>query len=537
MMSTGCTFEPALAFGRGLMVATVFSLPTAMAPALLGVAPVVAQTDSGFELNEAELHKALQDLDSKKFRHRDSAFLALVRGGTSSIATLETGAQSSGAEVRRRSIEALLLIAREKENQSAVIAALERLASAENPLVAEIAEKHLADLSMSDKERALQALKSQGVRVYQQQNGDVSSVYVMRDKHLAWLKYFPKLQSVGISGLQVTDAGLSHLSGMRTLTSLSINQSRISDSGLAKLESLTNLRTISLRANEFTGRGLRNLGKIPNLIHVSLSSTVDDDDLLGLVNVRQINSLYISEISLTPSSVELLNRLTHLQQCNISMRDVEEQDLAWLADVQLPISLNLGGASKISNESWKHLRKSNLDSLSLSGVEISDQVLTGISQIESLKRLNLSGSMRVTEKGWSRFHESNLESLSLSGVKILGNTLAGIAQIKNLKHLNLNGSTAITGDGWQHLRDSNLQVLSVGGVPITDDDLVHFAAMKSLRNLHISASTNPITDAGLQHLKATSSLQSLYLRGSQVTEEAVETLKKEIESLRSVTLR
>lgn len=515
---------------------------------LLGCLPLWGQADDSsdaelasdvdtVELNEAELYKALGDLNSRRFRHRDAAFLTLVRGGRSSLETLEKGAKSSDAEVRMRCVEALLLIARNKKLQSDVIASLDRLAADETPGVAELVEEHLEQLRMSDQERAIAALKSQGVRIYQQQNGTIYSLSLMRDRHLAWLKFFPKLQSVNISGMQVTDAGLEHLAQMPALSNLSISQTRISDSGLAKLESLTNLRTISLRADEFTGRGLRHLGKIPQLIHVSLSSTVDDDDLRGLVDVRQINSLYMSEISLTSASVELLNRLDHVRQCNLTLRNVDELDLRWLADVTLPISLNLSSAGSISDAGWKHLRRAQLEMLSVSGAKIDDRVLAGISEIEALKRLNLSGSMSITEKGWAHFQDSKLDSLSLSGVKILEGALAGISQIETLRSLNLNGSAAIQSEGWKHLRNSKLQVLSVGGVQVSDQDLAHIATIQSLRNLTLSGSSMPVTDEGIEQLSELSSLQSLYLRGTKVSQEAGERLKEKIKSLRSVTIR
>ena len=64
----------------------------------------------------------------------------------------------------------------------------------------------------------------------------------------------------------ITDAGLSHLTGLTKLSALDLVGTRITDAGLAHLKSLSNLKTLEVGDTHVTDAGARELQKaLPNL--------------------------------------------------------------------------------------------------------------------------------------------------------------------------------------------------------------------------------------------------------------------------------
>ncbi|MEM8670531.1 MAG: hypothetical protein AAGG48_23600 [Planctomycetota bacterium] len=374
------------------------------------------ETDS---LDPAAIEQAIANLDHTRFHEREAAFRTLINAGSSAIDALEKNAKRKEVEVRRRCIEALVVIARDEQNLTSVVGALERLSTDPTCISANLAGKHVISLTMTDEDRAAEKLTAQGVRLHRRQDGEVTSVSVMSDRHLALLRHFPSISSVSISGIQVTNKGLDHLSKLKSLSSLSINQSQITDNGLAKLKSLENLRTISLRATEFSGFGLSKLKDVPKLVHISLSTSVDEDDLRGLVQVPQVRSLYMSEVEMGASTAELLNQMDHVTQCNLSMRDATDYDLRWLSEVELPISLNLYSTPTINSRGWKYLSEANIQGLNLSNMRLTDKDLVFVGEIRSLTRLTLSSnSLAITNSGIEHLRNlDKLQYLYLRGAK------------------------------------------------------------------------------------------------------------------------
>ena len=62
-------------------------------------------------------------------------------------------------------------------------------------------------------------------------------------------------------GASVTDAGLTHLRGMRQLQELSLNGSQVTDAGLENLNGLTELQMLRLKNVKVTSAGIEKLCK------------------------------------------------------------------------------------------------------------------------------------------------------------------------------------------------------------------------------------------------------------------------------------
>src|SRR4030042_1383652 len=59
-----------------------------------------------------------------------------------------------------------------------------------------------------------------------------------------------RLQSLGLNGTNVTDAGLEHLKGLTELTRLALYDTKVSDLGLRHLKGLTHLKRLCIRGTD-----------------------------------------------------------------------------------------------------------------------------------------------------------------------------------------------------------------------------------------------------------------------------------------------
>ena len=95
------------------------------------------------------------------------------------------------------------------------------------------------------------------------------------DADLACLEALPKLDTLDLSGTNVSDAGLASLEGLTQLDFLNLDQTKITDAGLEHLKGLSNLQELSLGNTRVTDAGLAYLEKLSKLqVLVSRSNPV-----------------------------------------------------------------------------------------------------------------------------------------------------------------------------------------------------------------------------------------------------------------------
>jgi hypothetical protein len=81
------------------------------------------------------------------------------------------------------------------------------------------------------------------------------------------------LQSLQISGLQFTDAGMQNVSRLTSLRQLYLQNTQVSDAGIQDLKSLRSLRTLDLMGTRVTDRGLSHLEMLTGLRKVWLGGS------------------------------------------------------------------------------------------------------------------------------------------------------------------------------------------------------------------------------------------------------------------------
>jgi Leucine-rich repeat (LRR) protein len=89
---------------------------------------------------------------------------------------------------------------------------------------------------------------------------------IISDADLEVLRFFPDLQSLGLSSTKVTDEGLEHLVGLNKLRTLSLAWTDITDRGLVTLAKLPALQNVDLLRTKVTDKSVAELQKaLPRL--------------------------------------------------------------------------------------------------------------------------------------------------------------------------------------------------------------------------------------------------------------------------------
>jgi Leucine Rich repeat len=129
----------------------------------------------------------------------------------------------------------------------------------------------------------------------------------------------------------LSDAGLSHLTGLTDLSLLCVRSSQVTDAGLLHLRGLTNLTVLYLDGNRLTDAGLAHLTVLKRLTSLSLVGTQVTD--AGLVHLRGLTDL--SELNLCDTQVanaglahlKGLTKLSELYLISTQVTDAGVRDL------------------------------------------------------------------------------------------------------------------------------------------------------------------------------------------------------------------
>ncbi|KAA5545397.1 hypothetical protein FYK55_07030 [Roseiconus nitratireducens] len=553
-----------------MAIARMFCLPQvtwtmlALVAFLLGEKPACAQTANSLE---PEIAKAIEDLTSAKFQHRQAAFRTLVSNGDTAIGALEIASGTGDPEVATRCVEALAEIANDKKFLSRVIAALDRLAADPANSAANLAKHHATQLKMTDEDRAVAALTSEGVRIHRSPNGSVFSVNITHDRQIVWLKHFKDLHSVRLRGPEVTDNGIMTLVKHPNFSSLNISRTSITDGGLSKLWELKELKSISLSADEFTPRGIHALREIPKLEMVVLLSDTDEETLAALAEAKQVDSLYLAEIRLTQRAIDLLNQFSHLKRLRFSVQAINDQQLKWLGQIAVPTDLTVRQSPEITEEAWRHLRESRLLGLSIAECVITDASLAHLGEISLLESLSVGGES-ITDAGLVHLENLQaLESLRLTGTQVTDDGVDRLRKaIPKLRHVSIQTGRGGAAAQWRALaavprirfvddpysdrknaflddrltaadaaelkKESKLGTIffTRGGTKDQDLSLLRDVSMQGL-----VINSKHVGDQGIESLADHPTLQSLALWSSTITDNSMESIAR-IPSLTKLTI-
>ena len=246
------------------------------------------------------------------------------------------------------------------------------------------------------------------------------------DEGLRHLAKHAGLESLKISGLGITGAGIDHIAKLTNLNELALywagpyKQGNLTDESLTKLAALKSLEHLVLPNNgTFTLSAVSQLNNLPSLKWLEVSGIVQDGSGLDL---SKLTSLTYLDLKMAKgdtlrdedlSTISKLKRLEHLRLYPWSSSTISDAGLAHLADLPSLEMLDVGGLN-ITDDGMRHLGKlKTIYRLRVAG-DIND---AGLRHLEANKHLR-SISVRTTGAISPSAHERIRKKPNKSRLKV-----------------------------------------------------------------------------------------------------------------------
>ncbi|TWT94691.1 leucine-rich repeat domain-containing protein [Stieleria varia] len=505
--------------------------------------------------SRSEIAQAISDLGSNQFQQRQTAFRALVASGKDAIDALEQGTNSADLESSSRCLEALAEICQDKEknNSDAALAALRRLATHPTGRIANLAASKLKNLTMTDEDRAVEALIQAGARIHRGTKDEIFSVSVARDREVAKLSRLPSLRSATLTGVEITDAGLKSLVNARQLTHLQLMNCSVTNEGLHSLTEMASLDNLTVHKMRVTAAGVRHLAKISGLRSLALYELDGSEALEYLSEIRQIDKLTLNDPEIAIGFSSWINQCSHLSELDLSVKRIQDHDCQELAEIKIPLDLRISLSPDITAEGWKALGQAPLVDLSLFKTSIDDASMTFLASLGELTRLYISDAQitdrglghleglnklryvtlrdtDVTEKGAARLQEALPQlarvTTSKGGVGPVGAVLPPAAigftnnPVSGGKNAHLRAE--LTNEMVEKLKkETDLSTVFLLRDVSTDE---HLKMLKGVQLKGIFIDSDKVTDAGIHALGERVDLESIYIKSESVGDECIKTL-------------
>jgi len=357
------------------------------------------------------------------------------------------------------------------------------------------------------------------------------------DAGLAQISELPNLETLCLHGMRgITDAGIAHLTKMRSLKDLNIASSQITDKGLGYLKQIKTLEHLELPQEQhgITDVGLAHLAELSNLKHLQISRIhfnnpavnkeyYTDRGLADIARLRQLEELHIGSIGVTDAGMDHVAKLTNLK------------------------ILHMFGCDNVTDKGLAKLTAlKSLQNLDISHSKLTFAGLASINSMISLTRLDV-GELERNGAVLNLSGLTNLEDLSLgfgpySQDAFNDADLACLANLKKLRWLQI-GPRNFTDQGMLYLAGlTNIDRLGLGGAGLTDEGLKRLANLKKLDLLTIVGrfdknkgnwtSGGHITDKGLGYLENFKQLSFVEIYSdSNFSDEAVQRLYEQLPNL------
>ena len=362
------------------------------------------------------------------------------------------------------------------------------------------------------------------------------------DAGLAHIAELPNLEILCLHGMRgITDAGVAHLTKMRSLRKLEIGSSQVTDKGLSYLKQIKTLERLHLPHDQhgITDAGLAHLAELSNLKHLQISRIhfnnpaankeyYTDRGLADLARLRQLEELHIGSIGVTDAGMDHVAKLTNLKKLMMFGCDsVTDKGLAKLTTLKSLQDLHIAHsrltiAGLASLNSMPTLTRVNVSDLERGGAVLN---LSGLTNLEDL-------ALGFRPRSPDAFNDADL---------------ACLAGLKKLRWLQI-GPRDFTDRGMLYLAGlTNIDRLGLGGSGLTDEGLKHLANMKKLDLLNITGRFDKdkgtwspgghITDKGLRYLEAFPLLVYVEIYSdSNFSQEAVQHLWEQLPNLYHLNL-
>lgn len=186
------------------------------------------------------------------------------------------------------------------------------------------------------------------------------------DRGMVTIGQIKTLESLGL-WCPVTDAGLSYLKNARGMETLNLSGTQITGKGLQYLSEMKRLRYLCLSSTDVANGGLESLNNLPSLRELRLDFTrVTDQDLAGIEpTLARLETLYLNSTAVTDAGVAHLRGARNLKTLWLDNTKITDGGLASLAGL------------------------TNLEELLLSHTAVTDKGVGQLGARSKLKKLSL----------------------------------------------------------------------------------------------------------------------------------------------------
>ncbi|HIE97458.1 MAG TPA: hypothetical protein EYG03_30185 [Planctomycetes bacterium] len=384
------------------------------------------------------------------------------------------------------------------------------------------------------------------------------------DDLLLLLQKFSTLQTLEVSGSQITDDGINRLLQLPKLRWLNLSGCEgIGTDSLRVLSGVSNLKSLTMSGNNLSVEAAFRFQKVCPLttLYIPLTEFPEMAPILeraqraeATVFCRGIHSLRVHDDTGVDYSV--LKRFPGLRTLQLTGSGFNVQTMSFLADMKQLDHLQLGGKN-VTDDSIQHLSGAiNLTWLDLSGTSVTDAGVVHLLPLTKLRQLDLSGT-DITADGLQLV--SRLKDLQYLEVRDVSLSVRGLEVLKTLPNvsgtLDLSAANVARPD-LEMLRGKSFKSVNLSGHSLSESEQAVLATWTELESLdlshcaitgeHLKLSANTklkdlrldgamLTDATLQAVEFPPALSSLSLSDTSITGENL-TVLQQLNFLRSLDL-
>jgi hypothetical protein len=216
------------------------------------------------------------------------------------------------------------------------------------------------------------------------------------------------LERLELNGADISDAGLTHLSGLSKLEALGVvNSPKVTDATVEiVVPTLPSLTMLNLGAG-LTDRSLPIIGRCQGLRKLTLSRTkVTDQGIANLEGLTRLSDLILDQTAMTDDGLAFLAGMVELRSLRLRETKITGKGFEHLGKLQKLFIVELDG-SDFSDEGLPFLARLNsLQTVYLERTKVSD---AGLIQLQGMPRLAkvYVGETRVTDAGLAAFLKQN----------------------------------------------------------------------------------------------------------------------------------
>ena len=245
---------------------------------------------------------------------------------------------------------------------------------------------------------------------------------------LTLLASIPSLKTLYIESPDITDIGVSHLSGCANMEQLSLKTCSITYKSAASIGQLSKLNLLNMSFTEIDDRALADLSNLKNLEILNIGDTkITGDGLKHLSSFSKLHLLYFNGCALvTAEDLKELQSCSQLQTLQVSWEHITEESTAYLQSIASLRTLAVTSGQKDNIDLRWFQRLKNLSNLDLRLFR--DEDLQYVSELKNVSSLQVMNS-RISDAGLQYIvAATQLRYLNISGTSV---TKAGVASLNN----------------------------------------------------------------------------------------------------------